>query len=279
MKILSIIFRIIRRTVTELPLLFIRKNTGTDGIIISLTSYPARLPSLHFVIRSLLRQSLPAEMIILYLGTDTKDSDIPKSLKKLTAYNFRIKTGYEDLKPHKKYFFAMQEYRDKIIVTVDDDIMYHKDFLKDLFNSYKNYTDCVHARRVTKLTVENGKLAKYEKFEYKYTKILRPSFALLPIGCGGVLYPPSVFKIEDFDSAAIKQYCLSTDDIWLKFLEVKNKVKVVYVPSEYEKDLSVRNTQKTGLFHENYQEGNKNDIAFNNLQTFTGINMADFVDY
>ncbi len=49
------------------------------------------------------------------------------------------------------------------------------------------------------------------------------------------------------------------------------------VSSDYEKDLSVRHTQKTGLFHENYQEGNKNDIALKELEHFTGINLATYL--
>ena len=83
-----IITRILRRLSTEffvhLPVK--KRKDISNNIIVSLTSYPARLKSLHYVIRSLLRQSLPAEKIILYLGTDTKDSDIPQKLKKLTKY-------------------------------------------------------------------------------------------------------------------------------------------------------------------------------------------------
>ncbi|WP_051537729.1 hypothetical protein [Treponema sp. C6A8] len=277
MNILNIFPRLLRRIFTELPLYFLKPQKPSEGIIISLTSYPARLSNLHFVIRSLLKQSLQAEKIILYLGTDTKDSDIPQRLKDLTKYNFEIRTGYEDIKPHKKYFFAMQEYPEHIIVTVDDDIMYHKDFLKDLYNSYKKYPDSVQARRVTKLTSENGNLNEYAKFEYKYKSLLTPSHSLLAIGCGGVLYPPEAFTKDDFNADLIKETCLNTDDIYLKYLEVKNDRKVVFVPSKYEKDLSVRNTQDSGLFHINYQEGNRNDLALQALEKATRINLADYL--
>lgn len=275
MKILSLPKRIIRRFIAEFPLNFLKKRTGQKGLIISLTSYPARLPKLHYVIRSLIRQSFQPEKIVLYLGTDTKENQIPESLKKLEKYNFEIKKNYPDIKPHKKYFFAMQEYKDSIVVTVDDDIIYHKDFLKDLYESYKKNTGCVHARRVTKLTATGNKINEYDKFEFKCTDIKEPSHSLLAIGCGGVLYPPKVFKADDFDMDAVKTHCLNTDDIWLKYMEVKNNVKVVFVPSKYEKDLSVRNTQTTGLFHTNLESGNRNDINIVEMEKYTGINLAD----
>lgn len=278
MNIFNIFFRILNRLKKELPLYFIRKTVKTtEGIIISFTSYPARLSHLHFVVRSLLRQSVHPEKIILYLGTDTNPKDIPRSLRKLTKYNFEIRTGNADIKPHKKYFFAMQEFPKKNIVTVDDDIIYHKDFLRDLYNSYRKNPDCVHARRVTKLTASNGNINKYEKFIYKFKDELNPSHALMAIGCGGVLYPAGCFKNDDFNISLIIKNCLNTDDIYLKFLEIKNLVKVVYVPSKYEEDLNVRNTQKTGLFHSNYESGNKNDVAFENLTKVMKINIADYL--
>ena len=78
-----IIKRIFHRLITELSLylpLKIEKNI--PEIIVSLTSYPARLASLNIVIRSLLRQKYKPAKICLYLGTDTKSEDIPKQLIK-----------------------------------------------------------------------------------------------------------------------------------------------------------------------------------------------------
>ena len=70
--------RILRRFVTEfnnnLPIL--KRSTIANGVIVSLTSYPARLKSIHVVIRSLLKQKVTAEKVILYLGIDTKENDI-----------------------------------------------------------------------------------------------------------------------------------------------------------------------------------------------------------
>lgn len=274
----NIFFRLIKRLLTELPLYFpvFGRRKKIENLIVSFTSYPARINTLHMVVRSLLRQSICAKNIVLYLGSDTPENAIPKKLKKLCKRGLLIKTGYEDLKPHKKYFFAMQEYPDNIIITVDDDIMYEKNMIEHLYNSYKKYPDAVSARRVTKLTKSENKINSYNDFESEYTKETKPSASLIAVGVGGVLYPPHILHKDAFNSELIKKTCLFTDDIWLKFMELKNNAKVVYVPSTLEKDLTVRSTQKSALMIENIECGNRNDECIKAIQNELSVNLAEF---
>ncbi|WP_147645111.1 glycosyltransferase family A protein [Treponema pectinovorum] len=256
----------------------IRKNENikTD-LIISLTSFPSRLSKLHIVVRSLLKQTILPKRIVLYLGNDTKDSDIPKKLKRLTKYNFEIRTGYEDIKPHKKYFFAMQEFPENIIITVDDDLIYDKNLVNDLLECHRNNPNCVCARRVNRITKDRlGKIDKYSNWQWECKDIVEPSFELLATGCGGILYPSHILPKETFDAEAIKKYCLNTDDIWLKFMELKNRIKVVWTNSKIIHPLAIRKSQKTGLFHSNASSGNVNDINIKKMIEYTGINPADF---
>lgn len=272
--------RIFRRVATEffnsLPILKPAKTV--EGVIVSLTSYPARLKNLYFVIRSLLKQKVVAEKIILYLGTDTKDSDIPSKLKKLTKYNFEIRTGYEDLKPHKKYFFAMQEFPNHTIITVDDDLIYDRNLVNDLVECAKKNPACVCARRVNLITKnENGELNPYSKWKWEYKKLTEPSHALLATGCGGVLYPPKCLPEEVFDTTAIKENCLNTDDIWLKFMELKNDVKVVFSNNKVVHPLTLRHTQKSGLLKTNTAGENRNDINIAKMEKYIGIKLKDYI--
>ena len=271
--------RIIRRFFTELKLFLPIKNKNiNEEIIVSLTSYPARLNKLHLVIRSLLHQKMLPRYIILYLGNDTKTNDIPKSLKKLQKYNFIIKENYEDLKPHKKYFYAMQEFSDKIIITVDDDLIYDENLISDLYNSYKKYPNCVSARRVHKMTQKDNKIESYNNWLWEYKNELNPSHSLLATGCGGVLYPAHIFPKETFNKDDIKKYCLNTDDIWLKFMELKNDIKVVFTNSKIIHPLTIRNSQDSGLMHTNTSNENRNDINIKLMEDFTKINLAKYVE-
>lgn len=275
-----ILNRIFRRITTEffnlLPINRPSKTAG--GVIISLTSYPARLKSLHIVIRSLLKQRVTPEKIILYLGTDTKDSDIPSKLKKLTKYNFEIRTGYEDLKPHKKYFFAMQEFPNHSIITVDDDLIYDKNLVKDLLDCSKKNQNCVCARRVNLMTKnEAGELNPYSKWKWEYKEITEPSHSLIATGCGGILYPAHIFSKDCFDINAIKQNCLNTDDIWLKFMELKNNVQVVFSNNKVVHPLTLRHTQESGLLKTNTAGENRNDINIAKMEKYIGIKLKDYV--
>lgn len=271
--------RIFRRISSELyvrtPLT--KPKTVLSGVIVSLTSYPARLPQLHIVIRSLLKQKVAPEKIILYLGTDTKDSDIPSSLRKLTKYNFEIKTGYENIKPHKKYFFAMQEYPDSTIITVDDDLIYDKNLVRDLINCADKNHGCICARRVNLITKDDSRtLNPYSKWKWEYKEITEPSHALIATGCGGILYPPHLLPKETFDLQAIKENCLNTDDIWLKFMELKNNIKIVFSNNKVIHPLTLRHTQESGLLQTNTSGENRNDINIKKMQDFTGINLSDY---
>ncbi len=272
------IYRILRRISTNVRVFLpIKRPKNTaENVIISLTSYPARLKNLHKVIRSLLHQKLKAKNIILYLGTDTKSSDIPKKLLRLQKFGLIIKTDYPDIKPHKKYFFVMQEYPENTIITVDDDAFYDKNLVFDLTECAKKNPNCVIARRVNLITKTEQKLNNYKDFKWEYTKITEPSHALLATGCGGVLYPAKIFPKEIFNLEIIKNYCLNTDDIYLKFMELKYNIPVVFSDSRVIHPLSLRNSQKSALMIENTENKNQNDLNIQKMQEITGINLSDF---
>ena len=52
-------------------------------VIISLTSYPARIDTVHLTIRSILRQTVQADKILLWLSIEefpNKYADLPQNL-------------------------------------------------------------------------------------------------------------------------------------------------------------------------------------------------------
>ncbi|MBO4828839.1 MAG: glycosyltransferase [Fibrobacter sp.] len=241
-----------------------KKSSNTDkSIIVSLTSYPARFKTLDICIKSLLNQKLPASKIILYLSKDIQIDSLPKSLLKLQRYGLEIRNNCEDLKPHKKYFYAIQEFKDSIVVTADDDVIYPKDWLDSLYKSYLQHPNCISARRVHRITRDvNNKAVSYQHWELECKSILQPSMNLVAIGVGGVLYPPHIFdsSIQYFNETDITEICLNADDIWLKYLEAIQGTPVVWVPNKQCHPITIFDNQikESALFKTNLKE-NQND--------------------
>jgi len=245
-------------------------------IVVSLTSFPARFNTLHLSLKSILNQSLKPDIVFLCLTKDEVKSEdsLPESVLNLKKYGVQIFFSDDNLKPHNKYFYAIKNYPDSLLITVDDDNMYDKNLVCDLYNSYIKYPAAVSARRAHKITWDKDNiLLPYNKWRYEYQKETSPSYDLLATGVGGVLYPPGILPPETFNAGKIKELCLNADDIWLKFMELKNNIPVVWVKGRRVHPLNIKRAQKITLQKNNYHK-NQNDSYITALQQYYGINLA-----
>lgn len=249
------------------------------NIIVSLTSFPARTKYLYITIKSLMVQNLKPDRIILYLGTDTTKEILPKKLLQLQKLGLEIIYNKENLKPHKKYVFAAQENPNSYLITVDDDLIYDKDLIEDLWKTHLKYPNCVCARRVHLMKKNQNEILPYNQWETESSKITTPSFALFSTNGAGTLFPPECFDSTFLDKNKIKELCLDADDIWIKFNLIRKKIPIVwtgryaYMPKEifYPKNKNVT------LMSQNVTK-NKNDEYIEKLQKFFNINLIDYCD-
>lgn len=235
-------------------------------IIVSLTTIKKRIAIVHNVIIAILNQTVKVDKIILYLGEHdypNKEMDLPKKLLNLIGDKFEI-CWREDIGPHTKYFYALKEYNESIVITVDDDINYPINLVEDLLNSYIKYPYAISARRVHLIKFDKkGKILPYRQWKGSYSGIDEVSLALFATGVGGVLYPPNCMHIELFNVEAIKRLCFKADDLWLKIMQVMNNTPVVLAIPKCELNF-IRNTQADGLCNTNVSEGG-NDIQLKNI--------------
>ena len=114
----------------------------------------------------------------------------------------------------------------------------------------------------------NGKMeiAPYSYWLKDYELIReKPSMKLIPIGIGGVLYPPKTLHPEVSNLDAIKRTCLKADDLWLKIMQVMINTPTVVT----KENLNVKENgvdKSTALWKENVLE-NLNDLQFNKVLT------------
>ena len=243
---------------------FGRCGYGLDNdhnVIISLTSYPARIDTIYLTIRTLLNQTYKPKGVYLWLSDDQfpeREKSLPDSLLELQKYGLSIKFC-DNLYPHKKYYYTILENPDSAVVTVDDDVFYPENMLQRLVETAEKYPDtvcCYWAHRVHPGNdAESLSYAKWSLEKEGY----EPSYGIIPTGVGGVLYPPHCLAKEGFDKEAIRECALRTDDLWLKAMSVLNHKKAVRVAIPAKIPFAIVKTQKTGLYYENVNHNNSAD--------------------
>lgn len=198
-------------------------------IVISLTSFPARIHGVHLTIRSLLNQTYKATKIVLWLAEDQfpkRENDLPSELLELRSALFEIR-WCEDLRSYKKLIPSLRAFPDATIITVDDDIIYERNLVAKLTKGSAEYPDCVVVSRATKMNARADILFA-ETGGASYWR--GPSYLNKLVGCSGCLYPAGCLNEEALDSSAFMSNASTSDDLWFWFMAVKNHTKIYRIP-------------------------------------------------
>lgn len=173
-------------------------------IIVSLTTYSPRLSQIHLVISRLMQQTLKPDKIILYYS-DSEEFLITDELSELLKLGLEIRF-VKDIRSHKKYYFAFQDFQDAIVITVDDDTIYSKKLIQTLFNSYVKFPQCVSAGIVVNYKQNMGILQSSTTWRQKFFYGIGDERSIA-YGVGGVLYPPNCMPNELYDIKKNKSLC------------------------------------------------------------------------
>lgn len=263
----------IRRIICRVP---VPKGKINNEVVVSFTSYPARIGTLWMVVDSLFRQKITPSKIILYLSKvnfPKKEKDLPNSLLSYCGDFFSIVWVDDNLMPHKKYFYAFQQYRDKIIITVDDDNYYRDDLIKTLWDIHLNFPNCVCANTVSEIVNENGIIDKYENWNSNIRQSNNSSFNYLAIGASGILYPMGEYrKSASSNPKTIIRTCLRADDLWLKCHELLFDIPVAH-GDYYCPAMPLFRSQRTSLVSFNdSSQSHGNDVQWSSLDLEYGLN-------
>lgn len=192
-------------------------KTGTTAgipVIVSLTSIPSRLKTLHLVIRSLLNQEVTPLKIVLWLNNDLEEK-LPKKLRLLEGNIFEIRFSAMTCS-HRKLVHSLKAFSENTIITCDDDLLYRKDWLKLLYQAHLHNPEVIFANQTRYINYdENGELLPYTAWAYKKGTRFNQK-AIIPIGAGGVLYPPNCLDIRTINSVLFLKLTPKADDLWFK---------------------------------------------------------------
>ena len=198
-----------------------------EGLIICMTSFPARINYVWLVVECLLRQTIQAEDIILYLSSKQfpVKENLPVQLLRLESNHcLTIKMVEEDYRSHKKYWYALKDFPNKTIVTVDDDIIYVSNTIELLVTFSCQHPMCVPGHFVSEVCYaedSNHQVLPYSKWFGRVDKGAIGANLFFGSG-GGTLFPPGSLTGANIPFEEISKICPLADDIWLNAWIRKN---------------------------------------------------------
>lgn len=210
----------------------IRSSNHCEGLIVSFTSFPARINDVWQVVECMKRQSLLPEKIILWLSKDNfpTSESIPQSLWDRVDDLFTINLVDGDIRSHKKYYYASKEYPNKMIFLIDDDIYYDTDILNRSVKEYKirgkKSIICNYGYQIKFNSVECLPYSRWQAIDCK--KIGKDLF--FGSGGGTLFCPAEMYKDLTNINLALQLTPLA-DDIWLNSMALKAGLVKVILPN------------------------------------------------
>jgi hypothetical protein len=253
------------------------KQSGDQKLVVSLTTFPERIENVWLVIESLLAQSHKPDAILLWLSSGEFDGKVslPKKLMLQEERGLQIRFCEDNLLPHKKYFYTMQEYPEANVVTVDDDVIYHPTLVEKLMECHRLYPSSICGTLLRKIEVNRNRVLPYNEWSYLRTNS-EPKFENQMIGVGGVLYPANSLHSDVFDKDSLRKFSLYTDDLWLKVMSLKKGTRIAGISGEFPRLFMPLVITKTGRLADENIGNNKNDKSFQRLIEYYNISVTDF---
>lgn len=237
----------------------LNKDPRDVKITVSLTSFPARLENVWIVIECIFRQTYKVDRIVLWLDENLKDHRLPPTL--VAQMDRGLEVRYvEDLRAHTKYYYALQEFKDDIVITVDDDCYYPVDTVENLMAIHQEYPQSIAANRIHGIVVNNNnEVVDYKNWSHNYKPENDSKLDHLLTGVSGVLYPPSIFNDNLFKREVLLDICKYADDVWLS-LHARAAGISIKTNSRFNKDfISISKSFKVRLLNHNSKSGG-NDV-------------------
>lgn len=236
-------------------------------ITASMTTFPARIKEVRYAIISILLQTVRPDKVLLWVAEEQfPDRQIPDNLLDLCDYGFEVRFC-DDLRSHKKYYYALQEQKpNELVITFDDDIIYHPHTIERLIKKHNEYPNCIVCSQVHIMTFdEGGQLNPYHKWGTAHDDQDTPNKNYMPLTGSGCLYPCGVMPNVTFEKHKIRTIALTADDLWMGTTAHISGVRICPTAKVARMFSVVGDSQIESLSLVNCI-GDGNDITLSNLQ-------------
>jgi hypothetical protein len=209
-------------------------------IYVSLTSIFDKQICLLQSLKSIISQSTLPEKCFIYLSEEPylldkgfKNKEINKELIEFVNSHELFEIRWVDnIGPYRKLLFLLKEKWDEdcLILTIDDDIIYNNNLIKDYIADYNIHKCCISYRGGT-LNFKNKDFSDcvYEKRKSPILRHAKYNFA--NSGVGMVTHPSFFHKTSNliFNLDIINEVCNTGDDIWYYFCRIANNIDTVII--------------------------------------------------
>gem|GEM_PF-3504595 len=245
-----------------------KQHSLPQKLIVSLTSWHKRFNTLHMTLQCLLRQTVKADRIILWLAESERNL-VPDNVLKLGAQGIDIRYC-DDIKSYKKIIPTLIEEPNAFIVTADDDLSYNPDWLEKLITAWDGDYKSVVAHRAHKIRLDkDGMPIPYRQWDWNYFVSSDLSNLIFPTSGAGVLYPPHCFHPDILKRDLFEKLSPNADDVWLFWMCRLTGVKFKLVDGEF-KLIEWKGASENNLWHNNILN-NGNDSCIKKMVSHYGF--------
>lgn len=235
-------------------------------VVASLTSFPKRINGVENAIKSIMLQTVQPDRVILWLAdSQFPNKQLPENLKALMNVGLEVRYC-EDLRPHKKYYYCLQEQLDdELVITFDDDLIYHPHTIEYLIKKHEEYPSCIVCSQVLRITSDGkGGIMPYDSWMGLCDGHEPPHPLNTPLTGSGCLYPKGLMPKETYNKENIFKMALNTDDLWIYVMSKLSGINIVSPDKVARTFTTITKTQQVHLAQFNCIQ-NGNDDVFNTL--------------
>lgn len=227
-------------------------------LIVSLTSFPARINHAWIAIESIFQQDLrPSKVVLVLSDEEFPTRELPKRIQHQVERGLEILWTPRDTRGYKKLLPARERYPDATIVTVDDDILFEPWRLRQLVEAAKVRRGAIIGHRGWVVTKTHNGLAPYVSWPIAGPET--PAELTFLTSGAGTLFPPHVLPMDELlNIDLLLELCPLADDIW--FWAVARTAGVECYCLGNHGLRSVQRLKRTpALYHSNWGEA-QNDV-------------------
>lgn len=209
--------------------LSLNKEPRDIKLVFTLTSFPDRIETVQYTLRTLFNQSMKPDRVILWLAEDEfQNIELPQSIKDFQDVGLEVRYC-ENMYEHKRYYKLVPEQKEnELLVMFDDDILFPKYLVERLYDKWEKYPDCIVCERGQVMTLVDKRVMCPGRWPTTSAiGVDNPSFRVMPSPGGGCIVPYNALHKDAVNPEIIDECALKVGDLWLMFMAVANDTKVI----------------------------------------------------